>query len=100
EPPNRSWLEDAFLHRPCAARRAAVLARRYDWSRDDVARLLATPVGADPSRYEVSLPPIPERPGRDPFAVATIVSMVALPLAFAYAAEASPPGAARAVVLA
>jgi hypothetical protein len=100
EPPNRSRFEDVFLHRAYVARRAAALGRRYGWGGDDVARLLATTVGADPSRYAVPLPPVPEPPTRRPFAAAALVSMVALPLAFAHAAELSPPGVLRAVVLA
>lgn len=58
EPLFRSWLEDALISRPCAARRATALARRYGWSPDDVARLLTMPVGAELSRYEVPLSPI------------------------------------------
>jgi hypothetical protein len=100
EPPDRSWLEDVFLPCPCAARRAAALARRYGWSPDDVAQLLATPVGADPSRYDVSLPPVPSRPDRKTMGAIAAALLVALPLAFAHAAEANPPGGPRAAVLA
>ena len=99
EPPDRSWVEDFFLHGPCAARRAAAIAGRYAWSPDDVGRLLAAPVGALPLRYNVPLPPIPERPRRNPFGVPTIVLMVALPLAFAFASEAVPAGQPRTIVL-
>ncbi|HEX4589497.1 MAG TPA: hypothetical protein VH120_06185 [Gemmataceae bacterium] len=100
EPPDRSRLEDAFLYCPCSGRRAAALARRHGWSQDDVAQLLAVPAGADPSRYDVPLPPVPERPERKTISAIANALMVGLPLAFAHGAEASPPGAPRTAVLA
>jgi hypothetical protein len=100
EPPNRSWFEDVFLRCSCADRRSAALARHYQWSSDDLSRLVSTPAGDNSFRYDVPLPAVPERPRRNPFVAPTIVSMVALPLAFAYAAEASPLGVPREVVLA
>jgi hypothetical protein len=100
EPPNRSWFEDVLLRRSCAARRAAALARHHGWSLDEIARLLAVPVGIDPSRYDVPLPHITNRPDRKVFSAIAVALMLALPLAFAHAAEASPPGVSRAAVLA
>jgi hypothetical protein len=52
-----------------------------------------------PWRYDVPLPPVPERVGRNLFVVPTIMSMVPLPLAFAYAAEVSPLGLPRTDIL-
>lgn len=108
EPLQRSWLEDALISRPCAARRAAVLGRRYGWSREDIARLLATPVGADPSRYLAPPPIAPKPDGRTPeeshryttSSLLTIGLWVGLPLAFAHLAELCSPGVQRAAVLA
>jgi hypothetical protein len=100
EPLDRPWFEDTLLYSPSAARRAAALARRHGWTAEDVDRLLTAPVGADPARYDVPLPPVLERPVPNPAVAATVVAMVALPLAFAYAATACPPGAARAAVIA
>jgi hypothetical protein len=98
EPPNRSRFEDAFLPRACVAHRAAALARRYEWTTDDVAWLLTAPVGAEASRY--AMPQVAETPGGNPGNALIFMSLVGLPLAFACAAEACPPGVLRMVVLA